>query len=663
MTALLLRRRSLLSPAAPPPSETFDGFTEPFVSQTYVLSSSGVTFAVNTPTKDAGNPLFTTGTETDAWDRDKSKPSVTKDDDGWHMVYGGIDTSGNWCVCYASSVDGETWTKPNIGRVTYGGNTNNNIILGSETPQQHFYDAPSGKWVLVVEPDIDIYTADTVDGVYTLVKTITPATYGEGKGVVRRADGRWVAYYVAGHGTQTRSVHAYLSDTTDLDGAYTFYGKVLPSAAQTEQFYLLAPTRIGSMFYGAVSRYNKTTEQVHGDLFASTDGLHFQLLDSEWLPRGASTTWDDEMVYPDRITEVGDDWHVYYGGAPANHAASLPRNSKIGRATIDRGRIGQVGSTGSVTTRDIVVATGATMTVNANASGGTLKIEVQDDTGAVVTGYAEADFDTISTDGYDHVPTWGGLPLPDNQTLRLKFVLSSATLYGYEISDATPIPYDPLTDIAWHDAFWTDDPDWSRPAPDAAVSSWRNGATGGGFGAAAQATSSKQPVFRIASSLMKYRPVVGSQTDDALATGTGTALTQPTTLVMIGYQYGAAGAATKIFMDGVSATERNVLMRANDRWFFNAGTSVDTGDSIDTSPHLHVVTFNGASSQYELDGTVIGTGNAGAQSINGVTLFNHQAHTFGSDIAMAFAAVLDGTLTAGEKAALLAWSRSYYGTP
>jgi hypothetical protein len=40
-----------------------------------------------------------------------------------------LSVSSNPRICYATSSDGISWTKPSLGIVDYGGNTNNNIVL------------------------------------------------------------------------------------------------------------------------------------------------------------------------------------------------------------------------------------------------------------------------------------------------------------------------------------------------------------------------------------------------------------------------------------------------------------------------------------------------------------------------------------------------------
>ena len=59
--------------------------------------------------------------------------TVLRDEGVFKMWYMGMMYTGSGVAnytCYATSDDGISWTKPNLGMVDFGGNTNNNIIGG-----------------------------------------------------------------------------------------------------------------------------------------------------------------------------------------------------------------------------------------------------------------------------------------------------------------------------------------------------------------------------------------------------------------------------------------------------------------------------------------------------------------------------------------------------
>ena len=75
--------------------------------------------------------------------------SITFEDGVYRMWYGvtpddHADGTATWGVdiglflCYAESTDGVTWTKPNLGLVSYKGSTDNNIVYGRELNQDGY---------------------------------------------------------------------------------------------------------------------------------------------------------------------------------------------------------------------------------------------------------------------------------------------------------------------------------------------------------------------------------------------------------------------------------------------------------------------------------------------------------------------------------------------
>jgi hypothetical protein len=419
---------------------------EPFLDKHRLAAVSGVSFAVNPPTKDAGNPLFPpSGSNTDTWDYYKGYCSVVKIGSTWHMHYrAGDDTTPFTSrICYATSSDGETWTKPNLGLVTYEGNTNNNILVDAIVGNSCTYDPRADVWVMTDEADesLRILTCDDPDGTFVEVKDLVPSEYAEGRQVIRRADGRWIGYYVIGQIADTRVIRAYVSDTEDLDGTWTASpdGSFMRGAGASDQFYGIGVTRIGEMHYGMVMRFSQATDLIWMDLWTSRNGTGGWVQRyANWIPVGASTAWDDSLIINGSlITEDGNDWHVYYAGQPVIHNSADPIDARIGRATIGKDRIGEVSGTGTVTTDLLYPRPGSVLTVNCDASGGggnKIEIDVLDENGDAIDGFAAADMTDITTDTYATTPSWGGIAMPTGRTIRLRFNLTGSTLHAYRIT-------------------------------------------------------------------------------------------------------------------------------------------------------------------------------------------------------------------------------------
>ena len=76
-------------------------------------------------------------------------------------------------------------------------------------------------------------------------------------------------------------------------------------------------------------------------------------------------------------------------------------------------------------------------------------------------------------------------------------------------------------------------------------------------------------------------------------------------------------------IDGNDAVNRAILFQRStptpDSWAFNAGTSIDNGNS-DSNWNLWYVLFNGASSDLRINGASVAAGDAGAQNLDGITI-------------------------------------------
>lgn len=105
-----------------------------FIDGTFLASSNNVELVTHQPRKTGERNI-----DTDRpWERGGLGPysCVLKDGDTYLMWYHAMDSklwdSGhtNGSICYATSKDGITWTKPNLGLIEYAGSKENNIVLG-----------------------------------------------------------------------------------------------------------------------------------------------------------------------------------------------------------------------------------------------------------------------------------------------------------------------------------------------------------------------------------------------------------------------------------------------------------------------------------------------------------------------------------------------------
>lgn len=440
--------------------------------QQHIESKSGVGGGANAAIQDGGNPFF--GDVTWTWDRDiaavtvlsnASWPSVSRHR-MWYSALEDVAIDTNKYACYAFSSDGKSWTKPNIGRFTYGGNTNNNIIIGENySALSAYYDEDTDIYYVLsgnkpdggggVEPAIQIWTSSSPDGPFALQKDLTGTGHTltrNGMSIEKNHDGKWIIYTQHGVTVNLRRQDVFLSDTTDVTGSWTYLGLAINTATQlvsaTNQRYLCGIQRHAGLYQGVVNRYDSTTEQLDLSFWASRNLRdNWQRRISPFVARGAGGTWNDEIVGPGgKMVQVGNTWFIFFSGSAEDHAAypAINRETRMGIATIGFDRIQELNGTGNFITVSLEPDSGKQLFVNVDASGGgNLEVEVLDASDdSVLVGFAQADCDDITTDTFSTEVTWGGNSLPTGQRIKLKFYLTSATFYAYKIGSDSDILWD-----------------------------------------------------------------------------------------------------------------------------------------------------------------------------------------------------------------------------
>ena len=222
-------------------------------------------------------------------------------------------------------------------------------------------------------------------------------------------------------------------------------------------------------------------------------------------------------------------------------------------------------------------------------------------------------------------------------------------------------PSDPFAIVPWHAAFWASDPAWAHPADGVALTSWRDGSgnsrqltqsVGAGAGSNAK--------FVAASSYLNDRPAVSFDgLDDALETTPAfSSISAPVSLVAV-------------FRSATTVGDRYIISASpglgaailDGQYKVYCGGQI-LGGTANTSKHLLYVLLNGASSSIFVDGTQVASGTLAGNSSTGwiLSAWANSYSAIGQNI-IAFAGFKAGALTAQEHTDLLAWSRSYYGTP
>lgn len=423
------------SPAADVRLHSFNAGSrvETFLDQANIDASSGVLFSCEKPTKYAGNPLLpVSGANADTWDRDKVYVSALHNSGAYQFWYGNLkeptwDYEGS---SYATSSDGLNLEKPNLGLITYGGNTNNNIFDAKYDPSVvkdgstfvHMFGADaSGN----SNNQALFYTSSDGYSTGSLQKTITHGSYAEFHGLVQRADGRWLAYYTYNHISNQRHIGAYLSNTSDITGTWVDQGQILAAPSSARQFYQLGASLIDGVLYGLAGRYNSTDGAIWVDLYTSLNGVNWTRRRPRWMVNGPET-YDPAMIFGKTLIDNGTEIRFYYGGSVDYHDETPPRDMRICLAQLNSRRLGIVYTLSSGTITTTALTATAPLTVNAEAAGDKLSVELLDPSDdSVLTGFAAADCDNLDGNAFAKRVTWGGLDIPTDQSVKIKFYLAA----------------------------------------------------------------------------------------------------------------------------------------------------------------------------------------------------------------------------------------------
>jgi hypothetical protein len=134
---------------------------------------------------------------------------------------------------------------------------------------------------------------------------------------------------------------------------------------------------------------------------------------------------------------VGDELWYYYTALNTTHGGTLPPK----RATIAlaKWRLDglvslDAGDDEAVVETTLIADRSGALEVNADASGGELRVEVLDARGTPLSGYAADQSTQINGDSVRHLVSWGGnAMLPGDQPYKLRFILQNASLFSYRI--------------------------------------------------------------------------------------------------------------------------------------------------------------------------------------------------------------------------------------
>lgn len=459
-----------------------------FTDNAMVSSMSNVWLHVNSITK-LGRPIVSPD---EAWEGTALQfGGVLQDPEGglfkmWYSTFA-IAASGKapgWRQCYAESKDGIHWTKPDLGLVDFQGSRHNNLVAFSRS---EYFSTPLGYVMLDPRPEEKsrrFKSFAMITGGYGILSSADGLTWTPyEKNPVCDATGdvaptlfdehrnQFVSYMKLSASVAGRSRRAVgLRTSPDLIHWTSNRAIIVPDAWEDERAKVMMATRKGWMeYYGMIgfpyeSNYLGllwsffcnaepvgTTEGVFQvELATSRDG-------STWthaadrapvIERGTPGSFDGGMVFTSaRPLTVGNEIRVYYCGWESTHGSywyEEPQTDEplkrgfisVGTLRRDRwvsvdARLGE----GQLTTKPFRF-TGTRLVINADATGGSVRVALLTESGQELPGFGATDCAPLQQrSDLDWNVAWSGAPslaLQQGQPVRLKFLLTNARLYTFQ---------------------------------------------------------------------------------------------------------------------------------------------------------------------------------------------------------------------------------------
>jgi hypothetical protein len=390
--------------------------------------------------------------------------TVLRDADLFRMYYRAsnydvaADTYGDQVVCYAESPDGSHWQKPELNLYAFRGSKKNNIVwqgLGSHNFAP-FKDAnpacpPAERYKAVASNEDKLYAFKSPDGLHWSLLQPEPIITGSPFDSLNLAfwdtdQGRYLEF----HRDFKNKVRDIMTGSSADFRSWTKprwldYGSSPPEHLYTNSItpYFRAPhilvgfpkrfvpeRRVGTHKFPGVS---------DGLFMSSRDGLHWKrwaeaflrpgLQKERWVNRNNMIAWglvETRSYFPGAPNEISFySSEGYYVKDCRMRRHTLRMDGFVSLHADARG--------GEMVTKPLIFK-GRDLIINYSTSAaGSLRVEIQDERGRPIPGFALDDGDELYGDDIEYVVPWkGGASLESlaGQPVRLRFVLEDADLYS-----------------------------------------------------------------------------------------------------------------------------------------------------------------------------------------------------------------------------------------
>jgi len=380
--------------------------------------------------------------------------TVFRDDDRCRLCYRGSNHEGpdfHQVTCYAESPDGLHFARPNLGLFEWNGSKENNIVWRS--PGEHnfapFLDAnPACKpaerhKALAGGPLIALASPDAIHWqMMQKEPVITEGAFDSDNlafwGTVR---GEYVCYlrdFAEGVRTIRRATSLDFVHWTGPE--WLDYGD-----APKEQLYTNAITpyfRAPHLYFGFPKRFVPERKAVpehpfeglsDGVFMCSRDGLHFRRYLEAFIRPGLDrSNWTERNMMPATglIATSPEEISIYWVENYRHDTCRLRR----GTIRTDGFVSVHADYSGAELVTKPLTFSGKQLVINYSTSAvGSVRVELQDDSGQAIPGFALADCPEVYGDEIEHVMVWragSDLSALAGKPVRLRFAMRDADLYS-----------------------------------------------------------------------------------------------------------------------------------------------------------------------------------------------------------------------------------------
>jgi len=429
-----------------------------FIDDYIIDQINGAEKVLNQPVKHPKNPLMT------FTERLNGYGSVLYDEDEktykmWYEIYYPKLKKG--ALCYATSPDGIVWNRPIINEQKQNNTLSIPKAKGFLGGAGVFKDPVARdpdrryKMLYVAKPDgtsksLSTDAAYSPDGIRWSGELENPIVPFSDTQICPYWDiqrGRYVAYLRFGPPNTRIITRIESEDFVHWSPKVTVIPRSKMDGPFSTCFYGMRIMPYAGIYIGLITAYHgETIQPIPKEKEAWMDKENVQLAFSRngltWRRVGKHGAVPHDELSKDRDWKTfvkravfipnGEhkkawDWGQIYHGDTHKGAIGLDTVSVDGFVSID------AKDKGTMKTKPFVFI-GDTLEVNANAAGGSIRVEVLDPEGKVIEGFAKKDCTAITSDSVRHVLKWkgkGDCHLIQARPIKLRFYLKKAKLYSF----------------------------------------------------------------------------------------------------------------------------------------------------------------------------------------------------------------------------------------